>query len=216
MVRAILAGRKTQTRRVVKLRGAESIDEHDAIGCFWPWSPEADDWAPCPYGRPGDRLWVRETWRPVASFPRRLEHYGRRMESVQYAADRALQTRPVAPGWRKPKAARAGNVSPLFMPHWAARLTLEVTGVRVERLQAISDEDAKAEGLRNHGGGEYANAWWPEHNGLALAGETAIEGFRLFWESINGADSWDANPWVWVVEFRPPGPRFTATAAPTP
>lgn len=202
MVRALLAGAKTQTRRLVKLRGAESIDETDAIGCYWPWSPEADDWAPCPYGRPGDRLWVKETFnlgRPVRNgegivedecmWLGRLPKEDPRKQAfmskwcVGYAADGC-----------------EGRMWPsIFMPRWASRITLEVTAVRVERLQAISDEDAMAEGA----------AWRISPDGdLAGAFDTADTPigyrahFQSLWESINGAESWTANPWVWVVSFK--------------
>lgn len=83
----------------------------------------------------------------------------------------------------------------LHMPRWASRITLEVTGVRVERLQEISEADARAEGLSTAPGG-----WWSGADGQA--GATPRAAFALLWNSINGADSWNENPWVWVVEFR--------------
>jgi hypothetical protein len=225
MVRALLSGTKTQTRRVVKsielargeARGVRVspntfcyLDFDGVPGLSWrpfggsptvPYPPEKVV-AACPYGAPGDRLWVKETWRPVASIPRRLNHYGLRTESVQYAADRALETRQVTHGWKKPKAAKTGNVSPLFMPRWASRITLEVTGVRAERLQDISEADAKAEGCSGfdpepaaEGGTIFYRA------GISAAPDPRAH-YRVLWESINGADSWALNPWVWVIEFR--------------
>lgn len=157
MVRAILDGRKTQTRRVVKLRN----------GQYMPPSEKADinGWRQmlrnCPYGQPGDRLWVRET-----HFDAKRLNEGR----ILYRADGDVS--------------RFGWTPSIHMPRSASRITLEVTGVRVERLQDISEADAVAEGVV-----------WEQ-------GQTAINVFETLWESINGAGSWDANPWVWVVEFK--------------
>jgi hypothetical protein len=155
---------------------------------------------------------VKETWRPVASIPRRLNHYGLRTESVQYDADRALETRQVTHGWKKPKAAKTGNVSPLFMPRWASRITLEVTGVRVERVQDISERDAIAEGIEEADASEnvetyersFASRWrnYDTSDPTNTYCVTARESYRSLWESINGPGSWTANPWVWVVEFK--------------
>ncbi len=86
------------------------------------------------------------------------------------------------------------------MPRWASRITLELTGVRVERLQDISEADAMAEGIT-----EFIGGWWSEHaaeDRAIQAGATPQEGYRYLWEQINGPDSWEANPWVWVLEFR--------------
>ena len=177
MVRALLAGTKTQTRRVVKLRGAEVIDERGWQTVFlrspWPWSPEADAWVPCPYGAPGDRLWVRETW----AAPHDRDHLRpREIPNGTRIHHRASWEGPSGLLWRPS----------IHMPRWASRITLEVTGVRVERLQAISEEDAKAEGCpfdEPPPGKPWA---W----------------FRKLWMDINGAESWASNPWVWVVEFK--------------
>lgn len=202
MVLALLAGAKTQTRRVVKLCGAEAIDETDAIGCHWPWSPEADDWLPCPYGRPGDRLWVREAF-----------SLGRRVENGEGVVDDELVWIGRLPAedprkhafmskWCVGYAADGceGKMRPsIHMPRWASRITLEVTAVRVERLQAISEEDAKAEGAAHRiaAGGDLAGAFEIDATHINYR-----EHFRDLWESINGAESWAANPWVWVVSFK--------------
>jgi hypothetical protein len=180
MVRAILEGRKTQTRRVFKpermtwtadgryqthsMRSGRMVET--GSGPFHP-----NDWLHyCPYGVPGDRLWVRETWAACGS-------------DVRFRADQ-----------RHPDDYPGANFqpwrSPIHMPRWASRITLEVTGVRVERLQDISEADAMAEGA--------APVLVPPDGGSA----PHVEGFRELWESINGAGGWDANPWVWVVEFR--------------
>lgn len=210
MVRAILAGRKTQTRRVAKIG---DWPERGVVGSFSPapeeYAPEifgamfsnsrgAETLVPCPYGAPGDRLWVKETWRPKASA--RAVGW-----EITYAADGEVlfaNLERVSHTWRCPKAAATGNVTPLFMPRWASRITLEVTGVRVERVQDISEEDARAEGAAHRiaPGGDLAGAF-------ALPGEEAVQinyraHFRDLWESINGAGSWARNPWVWVVSFK--------------
>lgn len=122
----------------------------------------------CPYGQPGDRLWVRETWAPVPSGPCRPDN------PVMYAA---TVEKPHIWTW-KPS---------IHMPRWASRITLEVTGVRVERLQDISNADCWAEGMCDDNNPEQKlNRRW----------------FSELWESINGPGSWEQNPWVWVVEFR--------------
>jgi len=153
MVRAILEGRKTQTRRIVKPqplrdRGVMAFNdgEHPQMRC--------------PYGKPGDRLWVRETWCPD------VEPY-----TFRYKAD---GDEPLE-RWRPS----------IHIPRWASRITLEVVSVRVERLQNISEDDALAEGIT-----------------LVERGTSPVDQFNKLWESINGPGSWEANPWVWVVEFK--------------
>lgn len=197
MVRAILNGSKSQTRRIVKPQPQMVTDTS-----IEPWRGDATDLQRlldaggrgCPYGQPGDRLWVKETWRPMATIdPWDLD--------VVYAADGA--TRRVKDGefgekdWRMPKAAARGNVSPLFMPRWASRITLEITGVRVERLNDINEADAIAEGVTAVSSGGVTLFTTTGVNCF----QTAKDAYAALWESINGPDSWDANPWVWVVEF---------------
>lgn len=188
MVLALLGGTKTQTRRIVKPQDSIEFDPQldDPIYRHSATCPGYCDYGCgellCPYGKPGDRLWVKETWRPVLKT--------RAVERIRYEADGALQIKVRGRGWKRPKAAKAGNVSPLFMPRWASRITLEVTGVRVERLNNITPSDAWAEGVRCE-----CTKPTPMCAGNA-------EAFRSLWESINGAGSWKANSWVWVVEFR--------------
>jgi hypothetical protein len=213
MVRAILEGRKSQTRRVVKPQPGEC--DHS----LWPGHPSPDwrcdsaGWVcmicgngaaltardvshiRCPYGQPSDRLWVKETWRPRAALgPWDVE--------IDYAADGA--TRTIRDGefgdrdWTMPKAAERGNVSPLFMPRWASRITLEVTGVRVERLQDISEADAKAEGVES----DFASSEYIATHGGALCGRQFRYAYAELWNQINGAGAYHANPWVWAVEFK--------------
>ena len=148
MVRAILDGSKSQTRRVVKLKSHHTIEERDD-GKPWPWmydsARDADYWLPCPYGQPFDRLWVREEHAFSVVDPEGYDwHDDPENWDVIYRAD---ESQP-AGGWRDSD----GNVisapwrPSIHMPRWASRITLEVTAIRVERLQDISDEDAQAEG----------------------------------------------------------------------
>lgn len=207
MVRALLAGRKTQTRRVVKpqprlfvtsvYRPFPQTDPGNWQG-FCDGDGRIHWYGRCPYGVRGDRLWVKETWRPSES----LQSWD---VDVRYAADGAERT--VKDGefgerdWTMPKAATRGNVSPLHMPRWASRLTLAVTDIRVERLHAITETDAEAEGVREPSIGPI-HMVSPERCGqIDREKAPALFLWEMLWRSINGADSWDANPWVWAVSF---------------
>jgi len=190
MVRAILDGSKTQTRRVIKAQPNPgewplldiAIDMRgNRVGAAVWWMDENNqhgDERLCPYGQPGDRLWVRETFTAT-----------RDRETIIYRAD------PLYADMLRGDLGRDWAwTSSIHMPRWASRILLEVTGVRVERIQDISEEDAKAEGAS------------PTLTSLDAtqfgAVGTCREGFRQIWESINGEKSWDANPWVWVIEFK--------------
>jgi hypothetical protein len=202
MVRAILDGTKTQTRRIVKPQ-PEWIDEvHIAEfgpGDFmWPRGSLGQQCgAPItkmPYGQPGDRIWVRETHAPQAdcwgAWQRLLkgEHVRQDELTVHYAADYSHDERPWIENWRPS----------IHMPRWASRIDLEITGVRVERLQDIHSADALAEGINN-----LSDEWRVDYGipGVVRA-QHPVRAYQLLWESINGAGSWDENPWVWVVEFK--------------
>lgn len=200
MVRAILANTKTQTRRVVKWRGLEpglnlgfSGLRVECLGSNWVLTiPTRTSWenrsSPmlCPYGHPGDRggnhLWVRETWAAPHAFdhlPPRLIPAGARFHYRATEDAGGLRWRPS-----------------IFMPRWASRILLEVTEVHVERLQSISEADAKAEGAPDYEEGIDAPP----------LDKTCVWSYRSsylrVWETINGPESWDANPWVWAVSFR--------------
>jgi hypothetical protein len=229
MVRALMAGRKTQTRRVVK--------PQPPIGHAWSgWcvtsTHRADEgkatWAAgtgpflrdvhrvaCPYGKPGDRLVVRETFYAYGRWETRFDRRKGRdawhfvdmtIESgkqYRYAADSGDNGTPergkggVVRWWKRPA---------IFMPRTASRLTLEITGVRVERLQDISEADAQAEGIERVGG-EFSCSPWRNYR-IGKPGEMSCHcsakarSYMTLWESINGPSSWDANPFVWVMEFR--------------
>lgn len=208
MVRAILDGSKTQTRRAVKHPLAQaanrilSYKEQTEFDCVL--KDDSGGIIQCHYGKPGELLWVRETFciessRDVAYDPphsdgRPIRHHtddesGAWWEQPHYrATDPApkLDIGTDEPGCRwRPS---------IFMPRWASRILLEITAVRVERLQSISGPDCWAEGIAHAG-------WDPDRYG------SVVECYRDLWESINGPGSWDANPWVWVVEFQRLQPR---------
>ena len=195
MVRAILEGRKTQTRRVVKLDDGHSIFPTVGGGGWWTVRTQAVSHFPvtprdikCPYGVPGDTLWVKETWRPAWH----EELYC----SIQYAADSSYRKPEIADEDRGHRFAdmceRSGDHAEPWHPSihmWRefSRLTLLVKSVRVERLQEISEADAEAEGCEP---------------ALPVADRRWVCGYRRLWESINGAGSWANNPWVWVIGFK--------------
>lgn len=211
MVRALLVPTKTQTRRVVKsfkhlvpalgveMDCVKDIDGHPSRLDLAP-----ADWEICPYGVPGDRLWVRETWALM------LHADG---EHVHYRADGNV-----------PKDHRGNPLRwrpSIHMPRAASRITLEVTGVRVERLHAISAADAIAEGVPiSHVAGDADLYKMVPHRKLAYEDGKVIDAveyagpaynrcpiraYEALWDSINGTREgcgWDANPWVWCVSFR--------------
>lgn len=213
MVKAIREGRKTQTRRIIKpqpeaprciygtpgsdtvvtpkvtvARSLRSPDLRTIVGWDWKMTRHGSVEAAiedrglyetfCPYGQPGDRLWVRETWAKPDPGVMHREHDG----SPIYAADYPRHCPTGFGPWRPS----------IHMRREYSRLALEISTVRVERLNDISEADAKAEGARKED--------WQYDDGECC--ETARESFRRLWESINGPGSWDANPWVWAITFR--------------
>jgi hypothetical protein len=217
MVRALLDGSKTQTRRVVKPVGAHHLfqfrGEDEARGADeptgeWAWCRAehvVSDHIRCPFGKPGDRLWVRETW-AIECLGRigTSEGYDCSYE-LEYRADGATHEFECPPGTDDSAYLRAydrmrGDWWPsIHMPRWASRIALEVTGVRVERLQEISETDAFAEGVDNT---MCAKAVSRAPSRATLLPMT-VHGFAHLWNSLAapGAD-WQSNPWVWVVEFK--------------
>jgi len=197
MVRAILDGSKTQTRRAAKRTAGGHLKEPRGHRRWHVEDPQAV--LACPYGQPGDRLWVRETF--LVDDNRRIPKTATRKNfEVDYKA-----TSEDSPHWRwRPS---------IHMPRWASRITLEITGVRVERLQEISDKDAEAEGIEGWnvatGGDDFQDYWRnyamtkkEEREGVPQFCGDMRASFRSLWESINGADSWAANPWVWCISFK--------------
>jgi hypothetical protein len=189
MVNAILAGRKTQTRRVVK--GEKPGQPLDWLSAgFTPEFVAEPENGLCPYGVPGDRLWVREAcWLYGRWIERGVTTTGRPKRSLELIG---RQARHDNPGYHH-TAHYGGNDGwswrpGIHMPRWASRITLEVTGVRVERLNDIGAADALAEGMT-----------FPEAIEWGCDPKDAFFGL---WEHINGPGSWGANPFVWVVEFK--------------
>lgn len=215
MVRAIINGKKTQTRRIVKLPtpSGDVLIDPGGTELFGPGpylkvyegargDSQMYPRIRCPYGTPGDRLWVREThaFAPTVHEPDDWRDNPDDWDTI-YRADG--DERP----WRTSHDEDADEIAPpwrpsIFMPRWASRITLEVTGVRVERLQEISEEDARAEGVEACDGlidealicraAKVIGASYEDNRGL----------FAALWAEINGWESLVANPWVWVVEFR--------------
>jgi len=178
MVKAILAGQKTMTRRVVKPTVAlVTCDDRVAV---------TD--APCPYGEPGDRLWVRETWA-----------VGDRDNDVLYASDQSWCVNGVAvPPPVNKGTVHAGNWRPsIHMPRWASRITLEVVAVRVEPLRDITEADALAEGI------PFYRVWRGKNeDGDVSLFSSHADVFAHVWDSVNfNRYPWASNPWVWCVTF---------------
>ena len=225
MVRALLSGEKTQTRRAMKLKPHQQIEERDD-GTPWPWmhdgERDADAWLSCPYGQPGDRLWVRETFQY-----RGASYDGHGIDESEWfrcygAGGAADNWDPDYPhGWwptphmnvKKLDAADeqegegvtgwvTKRIPGIHMPRWASRITLEVTSVRVERLNDISESDCWAEGIEEvmYDFDDAAQIDMPNRLGCCI--EDAKPLYALLWEQINGKGSWDANQWVWVVEHK--------------
>lgn len=189
MVQAILDGRKTQTRRVIKLADGRLPDESDIPAHYgneiltyimdfsktYPFWKQLD----CPYGKPGDRLWVRETWGYSCGV------YGNPPECnascIMYKADDNNATNPDDGRWRPS----------IHLPRWASRIDLEITDVRVEQVQDITPRDAFAEGVRDNYLHQAPD--WMDR-----------QAFQELWDKINKPRGygWDVNPWVWVVEFK--------------
>ena len=208
MVRAVLSGRKTQTRRVVKPQFFVQVADV-RLNASGEWCGHANGepgirrgWRRCPYGAPGERLWCRETWRPVMESWRGYVEYAAGGENLNVTSDRLESLRRLAlrfPGARKDRHSEAWRPS-IHMPRWASRLTLEVLGVRVGRLQAITEEDARAEGIPRNDIGRFLPPY-PNTAGWMHA----LDAFPGWWDAITGRRpgcSWEANPWVWVVSFR--------------
>ncbi len=208
MVHALLNGTKTKTRRIVKdqdriRKNGDIVEYLNHFGNWQPWEDRAKTMR-CPYGQPGDRLWVRETWMPDAprdgtwddfaffgSKGSPLSMIPRRFQTPKHCLFRA--------SWDSEKAPLVGWKPSIHMPRWASRINLEITSVRVERLQDISEADAIAEGIEKVG--EFFGVPSFRDYGGGKTGCEAILSYETLWESINGPGSWDANPWVWRIEF---------------
>ncbi len=218
MVRAILDGRKTQTRRPIKWKQTRftEIGERED-GSKWPWSEDAehacDFWHPCPFGAVGDRIWVRETWSDVNLDGAPAVAYRADDEVYDLMENESLLDEDGAFNYQDTRVSKyqfaawhsdlisgiEGNWRPsIHMPRWASRILLEITNVRVERLNSMHDVDAMREGIQNLTTCSHSDFGIP---GVVNA-QHPVQAFQLLWESIYGTDSWHANPWVWVIEFK--------------
>lgn len=188
MVRAILDGRKTQTRRIVKLQPDEDGLAKVTNG---PWVDTSERNYRCPFGDVGDRIWVRETWAEAGASAPNLKLY------------RANYPEHVPSHYENVPPANEIRWTPsIHMPRWASRILLEITDVRVERLNAISEEDAMREGIDADRLAESQDNYdcIADHN---MTGRPTAKGyFSDLWQSIYGEESWKANPWVWVIDFK--------------
>lgn len=200
MVRALLDGSKTQTRRPCKpmnqwvdqeCREVRMID--GAALHFLKGATAPLETLRCPYGKPGDRLWVRETWHPDPEDDGTWAY-------TQWAGCKGSPLSDIPKRFQKPEhcihRASWDGVDlvwrpSIHMPRWASRILLEITDVRVERLQDIGSEEIEAEGVVT------SDADIMQHGCRAR-----VMDWQRLWESINGDGSWDTNPWVWVIEFR--------------
>lgn len=203
MVRAILEGRKTVTRRVVK-PAPQMVTDHSAV----PWEGDPgvllrlleQSGRKCPYGQPGDRLWVRESLRYDSEYGHFYAAGGKHGETVYLCSlldDDDKQTGPSYDGLLPER-----SVPSIHLHRRYSRILLEITAVRVERLQEITEQQALAEGidLEQLADSQERYDMVADHN---MTGRPTAGGeFRDLWASINGIESWDANPWCWVVEFK--------------
>jgi len=199
MVKAILGGAKTQTRRVIKPQSGNMWEKRIDDSVWADILEESGDWkrVPCPYGKVGDLLWVRETWCPANSengpvVCYRADLHRRYLVDESYPVDydRFPAGRNAWLCWANDlESGTEGEWRPsIFMPRWASRIMLRVVDIRVERLQEITEEDAKAEGVAG---------WHDTTDGTIYRPE-----FQLLWDRINGKRApWASNPWVWVIGF---------------
>ncbi|UNH45633.1 hypothetical protein KYY07_19575 [Klebsiella pneumoniae subsp. pneumoniae] len=231
MVRAILDGRKTQTRRIMKVQPESNqlglllitdSTKHSDIGKYhWAESNATGNHVrsklfSSPFGAVGERIWVRETWATLGNEDgcyvdwednlckgdERSAARIYRASCEQRPGDYGLWSIPDDAYWKphtkEHKFEGAWRPS-IHMPRWASRILLEITDVRVERLNAISEEDARAEGIIDGG---CLNCGEPEPCGCANPEPDATDAFAYLWQSIYGQENWNANPWVWVIEFK--------------
>lgn len=226
MVRAILGGKKSQTRRIIK---TQPVTDGKAWACYWEGPNHDGQYGPsawwldeppcdsmlghCPYGKVGDCLWVRETWQCIG------RQGGTSEPILHYAASDGGASRPLTQSenywklkdkfafWddeRRKLCSRDGWRPSIHMPRWASRLTLEITSIKVERLADISESDCWAEGIEEVDG--TFDLLVPDMaRRLGMSHEDAKPTYACLWESINGKGSWSKNPWLWVVSFKAKG-----------
>lgn len=215
MVRAVLNGSKTQTRRIMKVQPSTDFSPMnmeletdftarwytpgvvDKDGYLQPAKKQVfgvaseDEGYTCPFSAVGDRLWVRETFSVV---PRTAYAASEGVQQV-ICPDDSHEAAIFRAGWEHSTGGIRWRPS-IHMPRWASRIALEITGARIERLRDISEEDATTEGVPP--APEFPETYLTPKGDYA----TAKVAFQRLWESIYGVDSWQANPWVWVIEFK--------------
>ncbi|HFH3001680.1 TPA: hypothetical protein ACGJRO_004080 [Pseudomonas aeruginosa] len=219
MVRAILEGRKTATRRIAKPVKHPDLGNIYAPGALvLEREPQHVIDRACPYGQPGDRLWVREAWgvisntwdesgnmvdwtpdrpaTPIRDLPFGSGYYS---GHAIYAADGPMEWAGDDDGGGESRSAWKPSI---HMPRAISRILLEITAVRVERLQDITDDQAEAEGVERPENITNVDVWDGAERELFNAMNQPRARFRRLWSDINGSESWDSNPWVWVVEFK--------------
>jgi len=208
MVQALQNGSKTQTRRVVKPQPRHVFSDFLDGGIIVDDGTKTNSEIYCPYGKVGDILWVRETWAETtnvnqsenwlvnrAHLPIGERDEGILWNAIIYHADGEWQWCD-DDGFSTEKSYWKPSI---FMPKAACRIFLKITGVRVERLQSISESDAIAEGVEKYHGTDFYKMYGGKKENDWCA--TAYASYAYLWQSINGPESWDANPWVWVVTF---------------
>lgn len=213
MVRAILDGRKTQTRRPVKFPVHDKNLGCELAGNELAGELSAGNYLNSAFGKPDDRIWVRETWGVVSH---ELDEDGRIQPWTPDRPATAIHEMPFGNGYYSGHAIYAADGDftwgdddgyedgrscwkpSIHMPKAASRILLEITNVRVERLNSIHDVDAMREGIQNLTTCSHADFGIP---GVVNA-QHPVRAFQLLWESIYGADNWKANPWIWVIEFK--------------
>lgn len=208
MVRALLEGRKTQTRRLIKPQPVASPAGGfgwQGVSGGWYKNPDSAGF-PCPYGQPGDLLWVRETWYcddcRVQQGPYILpgDLAGEDDKLLYYRATDCAPAGLTYTGFSGEAMNNPWRPS-IHMPRWASRLTLRLTDVRAERIQDISEADAIAEGCTDGGCGNCGNSSWPSPCGCMDPQPMHRDSFCRLWESINPQQGWHTNPWVWALTF---------------
>lgn len=198
-----LEGKKTNTRRILKPQPFRDGDDGTLV-----WK-EGRVLTPdrvaqnCPYGKPGDLLWVRENWKPdtdgdVSCISYEADKSSIHIENTQEAANRWLEARRTEEQYPYLRPTRWRPS--IHMPRWASRLTLEIENVSIEQLQEITNSDALREGVEFRDG--CYGVWRPNGTMVCGGGDDAIDAFRCLWININGTGSWDKNPWVWVVRYK--------------
>ena len=220
MVRAILEGRKSVTRRAMKVQPVLNGKFWQVYGAGWsdgvtsvPAVTGHSLSTKCPYGKPGDRLWVRETFALLGNEDGMCTDWNDRLikgderdaarifRASCTIGDYGLWDIPCKADWKPDTEEMSydGAWRPsIHMPRWASRILLEITDVRVERLQDITPEQVTAEGVSTRGEAMWGSRWWVDAPEQAI--EDARKDFADLWTSTGG--NWDANPWVWVVEFK--------------